>query len=147
MECPLDRHSGTVYYNITILEYSQEAEVAKILRREQLEAVAGLFNVLADANRLALLQHLKEGERTVGALVSATGAKQANVSKHLAMRFGSELLQRRRSGNEVWYSIRDPMVFELCHLVCGKLQRDAEELARVLRTGQSPSSQKLRPKE
>lgn len=91
-----------------------------------LESVAGLFRVLADPTRLAILQSLRPRGRTVGDLVATVGARQANVSKQLGVLYDAGLLSRVRSGNTVTYAIADPLVFELCDLVCGKLKRDAE---------------------
>lgn len=54
-------------------------------------------------------------------LVAATGATQANVSKHLQLMLRGGVVQRRREGLFVYYSIRDSRVFELCDLVCGSL--------------------------
>lgn len=102
---------------------------AALLGREQLEAVARLFRVLAEPTRLEILQTLNENARSVNDLVERLGAKQANVSKQLGILHAAGLLARERHGSEVHYSIREPMIFELCELVCGKLQRDAERLA------------------
>jgi DNA-binding transcriptional ArsR family regulator len=45
---------------------------------------ARLFRGLAESSRLALLQALRDGERTVGELVALTGLSQSNASGHLA---------------------------------------------------------------
>lgn len=90
----------------------------------QLDAVARLFGALADPSRLALLQALQAGPRTVTQLVDLCSMKQANVSKHLAILHEYHLVSRHREGNMVRYQIADPMVFSLCGLVCGKIQRD-----------------------
>lgn len=91
-----------------------------------LESVARLFKVLAEPTRLDLLQHLKSAPLTVSELLELTGQKQANVSKQLGVLFTAGLVSRERDGNLVRYAIADPMVFDLCELVCGKLRADAE---------------------
>ncbi len=96
------------------------------LGAEQLAAVAGLFRTLAEPTRLALLQELRSGPCPVGSLADKLAAKQANVSKQLSTLHEAGLVSRERVGNEVHYRIADPLVFELCELVCGKLRRDAE---------------------
>ncbi|MBL8866445.1 MAG: winged helix-turn-helix transcriptional regulator [Planctomycetia bacterium] len=95
------------------------------LKPDQLDAVARVFRVLAEPTRLAILQELRRKPRTVNELVESLGAKQANVSKQLGILFDAGLLDRERSGNCVVYSIREPAIFELCEIVCGKLQRNA----------------------
>jgi DNA-binding transcriptional ArsR family regulator len=59
--------------------------MAHRLDRAALEAVARLFAVLAEPARLALLQELKGGARSVTELIAAVGAKQANTSKQLGI--------------------------------------------------------------
>lgn len=105
---------------------------ANQLDRGSLEAVARLFAVLAEPTRLAILQALKGAPKTVSELVSELSAKQANVSKQLGILFGAGLLARERDGNSVRYSIAEPLIFDLCELVCGKLRRDAEQQLAAL---------------
>ena len=90
----------------------------------QLEAIARLFAVLSEPSRLALLQTLHNGSLTVNELVEACGMKQANVSKHLGVLHDHHLVRRQRVGITIRYEIADPMIFALCNLVCGKMERD-----------------------
>jgi DNA-binding transcriptional ArsR family regulator len=98
----------------------------KYLNVEQLEAVARLFAVLSEPSRLLLLQALHDGPLTVSELIDASGMKQANVSKHLGVLHGHRLVKRQREGVAVRYAIAEPMIFSLCDLVCGKLERDVK---------------------
>lgn len=95
------------------------------LTRNQLDVVARLFSVLSETNRLFLLQTLHGGPLSVNELVEATGMKQANVSKQLAILHDHHLVKRERQGTSIRYEIADPMVFSLCNLVCGKMAKDA----------------------
>jgi DNA-binding transcriptional ArsR family regulator len=98
----------------------------KRLSSNQLAAVARLFAVLSESSRLALLQALHDGPLTVNELVAASGMKQANVSKQLAILHDHHLVKREREGACIRYEIADPMVFSLCNLVCGKIAKDAQ---------------------
>ena len=98
----------------------------KPLSSHQLAAVARLFAVLSESSRLALLQALHNGPLTVNELVEASGMKQANVSKQLAILHDHHLVKREREGTFIRYEIADPMVFSLCNLVCGKMAKDAK---------------------
>jgi len=91
------------------------------LNEKTLELVAERFRLLGDPVRLRLLQTLEQGEMSVADLVAATGATQANVSKHLQLMLRGGVVQRRREGLFVFYAIRDPRVFQLCDMVCGSL--------------------------
>ncbi len=94
---------------------------------EILELMAGKFAMLADATRLAILRALMEGEKSVGAVVLATGRGQANVSKHLKLLADAGLIGRRKEGLQVFYRIVDPMIEKLCDLVCKTLMAELKE--------------------
>lgn len=97
------------------------------LDRDLLERVAKLFRAFGDATRLAILQELKNGgERSVGELVERVGGSQGNVSRQLQILFDAGLLGRSKIGNQVFYSVCDEVVSDLCELVCDKLNRDAK---------------------
>jgi DNA-binding transcriptional ArsR family regulator len=97
----------------------------------QLAAVARLFAALSEPSRLALLQALHHGPLTVNELVEASGMKQANVSKQLALLHDHHLVKRQREGTFIRYEIADPVIFSLCNLVCGKMKKDAQSAAAV----------------
>lgn len=97
---------------------------------EMLAYIASRFKILAEPMRLRILQTLQPGERTVSEIVDAVGATQANVSKHLARMARAEMVGRRKAGLNVYYTITDPVVFELCDLVCNKLRAQVQQAAR-----------------
>ncbi len=99
---------------------------AKKMSTGQLTVVARLFSVLSEPSRLGLLQALHNGPQTVSELMEACSMKQANVSKHLGVLHDHRLVKRQREGVSVRYQIADPMIFGLCNLVCGKMERDAK---------------------
>lgn len=103
----------------------------KALSPAQLDAVARLFNVLSEPSRLALLQALQTKPLSVNELVESCGMKQANVSKHLAVLHDHRLVKRARAGVSVYYEIADPMIFSLCNLVCGKIERDNKQASAL----------------
>jgi ArsR family transcriptional regulator len=99
---------------------------------EQIQTVARMFKVLGEPTRLSILKLLFEKPLTVTELVEALESKQANVSKQLGMLFDAGLVSRQRNGNQILYAISEPMIFDLCELVCCKLQRDAVSQARAM---------------
>ena len=103
----------------------------KQMSGSQLAAVARLFSVLSESSRLVLLQALHAGPLTVNELVEASGMKQANVSKQLAILHDHHLVKREREGTFIHYEIADPIVFSLCNLVCGKMAKDTKCAAAV----------------
>lgn len=97
------------------------------LTEDMIEIVARRFRLLAEPIRLRLLQVLESGEYTVNELADAVQGSQANVSRHLSALYDGGLLNRRRDGNIICYSIGDPNVFRLCELVCNSARERARE--------------------
>jgi DNA-binding transcriptional ArsR family regulator len=91
---------------------------AVALPDEMVEAVARRFRLLGEPARLRLLQLLEPGEHTVNELAEKLQGNQANISRHLTAMHEAGLLKRRPDGTSVYYSIADPIVFQLCDLVC-----------------------------
>jgi DNA-binding transcriptional ArsR family regulator len=98
----------------------------------QLQAVSELFAVLSEPTRLRILQMLQEGPASVGTLVQTLGIKQANASKQLGILHQAGVLAREKAGNSAIYSIRMPLVFDLCALVCNGLREEARAKLRSL---------------
>jgi ArsR family transcriptional regulator len=91
------------------------------LSQEALELIAARFRVLAEPMRLRLLHTLGNEEMSVSELVDATGAGQANASKHLGLLLDAGLVARRKDGLNVYYRVADPSIFDLCEVVCNSL--------------------------
>lgn len=80
------------------------------------QLAAKLFRGFADPSRLAILQALREGPRTVGEIVAATGLSQPNVSNHLACLRDCGLVAATPRGRFVFYALSDPRVAQLLQL-------------------------------
>jgi DNA-binding transcriptional ArsR family regulator len=101
----------------------------KLLSPAALELVAARFRVLAEPMRLALLNALRRGEKTVSELVAETDAGQANVSKHLGILADAGMVGPRKHGLNVYNFIADKTLFALCDLVCARLRTELSEKA------------------
>jgi DNA-binding transcriptional ArsR family regulator len=97
-----------------------------------LELIAARFRALSEPMRLRLLNLLMQGEKSVGALVAAVDSSQANVSKHLAVLRESGMIAMRKEGPSTFYRIDDPIVFELCELMCSRLRREIENQSQAI---------------
>lgn len=78
--------------------------------RQKAGEAAAFLKLLASEQRLLLLCLLLEGEASVGALAERSGATQPNVSQHLAKLRAMGLVQTRRDGTTIHYSLADPTV-------------------------------------
>lgn len=94
------------------------------------EVVAKRFRALGEPMRLRILQTLEDGEKPVGDIVDLLEASQPNISKHLKALCQEGLVNRRRDGVNICYSIADPMIFKLCALICqSAVQQTRAQLA------------------
>ena len=82
----------------------------------RLRLEAKLFKGFADATRLAILEALRQGDKTVGQIVEETGFSQPNVSNHLGYLRDSGLVRYRQEGRHVHYSLRDDRVSQALDL-------------------------------
>lgn len=69
------------------------------------DAASRLFSVLADPARLGILQTLSEKKGCVSELQVRTGRNQPNVSQHLRVLRDAGLVEARREGRRICYSV------------------------------------------
>jgi DNA-binding transcriptional ArsR family regulator len=74
---------------------------------------AEFFKALAHAGRIKIIDSLRSGERTVGELQALLDEESAPASQHLALLRARGIVSGRKNGRTVFYSVRDPRVFEL----------------------------------
>lgn len=98
-------------------------------------ASARFFRVLGDPTRLAILELLIEGPRTVSELVAAIGLAQSRVSNHLACLRWCRFVDTERHGRQVVYSIGDRRIGRLLAQGRALLSDHADHLARCERIG------------
>lgn len=80
------------------LDHISETDVENVVR---------LFKVLGDRTRLSILMILAEGERNVGALCDVLKLPQPTVSHHLGLMRTNRLIDNRRDGKQVFYTLAD----------------------------------------
>ena len=88
-------------------------EAEEELYRLQAEFCRGM----AHPKRIFILSLLKDGEKTVNELAELTGIPQSNLSQHLSLMRQIGIVQTRRNGPNVCYSIADHQIVEACELV------------------------------
>ena len=75
------------------------------LESTSLSTRAQLFHGFSDRSRLSIVETLRESERRVSDVVTATGLTQPNVSMHLACLWECGLVAREKRGREVYYRL------------------------------------------
>src|SRR5690606_33598006 len=81
---------------------SMPAEMAR-----HADAAAALLKALAHPARLMVLCQLVEGEASVGELQPITGLSPSALSQHLAVLRGMALVETRRDGQSILYSLAE----------------------------------------
>ena len=77
------------------------------------EVKAQFFRTLGHPARVRVLELLRDGEMTVGQLQAELNLDSSGASQHLAVMRRQGILEARKEGTSVHYSVRDPRVFQL----------------------------------
>ncbi len=78
---------------------------------------AEVCRVLGSANRIKILEVLREGEKAVGEIAEILGVRQTNVSQHLAVMRNKGVLKTRKEGTSIYYSVSNPKIIQACDLM------------------------------
>lgn len=74
---------------------------------------ADFFKALAHPLRIRILELLSEGDKNVNEMKNLIGSEGSAVSQQLAVLRNKNIVMGRKEGNQVIYSLRDPMIVEL----------------------------------
>ena len=95
---------------------------------------SALLKALANPDRLVILCYLAEGERTVTELGALLDLRQPTLSQQLARLRADDLVQTRRDGKNIYYSLASPeatRVIELLYeLYCAPAAAAPDDEAR-----------------
>ena len=83
------------------------------IQLQRLSLKAKLFRGLGDSTRLSILEALRKGEKTTTDIVNETSQAQSNISNHLSCLLDCGLVQNRRQGKNIFYSISNKKVAKL----------------------------------
>jgi rhodanese-related sulfurtransferase/biotin operon repressor len=97
---------------------------------EQLGRVA---LALGSASRLQILEYLAQGERSVDALAAMTGLSVANTSKHLQALRQAGLVNARKQGLRVFYSLAGDDVVALISALRSVAEHRVAEVERLVK--------------
>ena len=94
---------------------------------------ANIFQALAHPTRIAIIEVLRHGELPAGAIIERLGLEQANASQHLSILRAKQIVSSRKEGNQVFYSVRDPLLIEVLDIMRRYFQAHAEEILSMLK--------------
>jgi len=93
---------------------------------------ANVIKAAAHPIRLAVLDCLRDGEQCVCVLAKAVGAEQSNLSRHLAVMTRAGLLDSRKDGLMVYYSLRASCILDFIDCVGTCLKQQFKATRAVL---------------
>lgn len=94
---------------------------------------ANFFQALSHPTRIAIVEQLRGGELSAGEIIERLGLEQANASQHFAVLRAKNIVTNRKEGNQVFYSVRDPLLIEVLDILRRYFQSHIEETMTIFR--------------
>lgn len=94
---------------------------------------ASIFQALAHPTRIAIVEVLRDGELAAGVIIEKLGLEQANASQHFSVLRAKHIVVGRKEGNQVFYSVRDPLLIEVLDVMREYFQAHIEDSLSLLR--------------
>jgi rhodanese-related sulfurtransferase/DNA-binding transcriptional ArsR family regulator len=98
------------------------------------QAIGRVAAALGSAGRLQILEFVAQAERSVDALAAMTGLSVANTSKHLQALRQAGLVNARKEGLRVYYSLAGDDVSMLLSSLRGVAEHRAADVEKLLQT-------------
>jgi DNA-binding transcriptional ArsR family regulator len=93
---------------------------------------AEFFRTLGHPARIRVLEVLKGGERPVSELIPEVGIEASHLSQQLGVMRRAGIIQSRKVGANVYYSVGDPKLFELLDVAKGIITSSLAESQLLL---------------
>jgi DNA-binding transcriptional ArsR family regulator len=95
---------------------------------------AEFFRALGHPARLRILELLRNGEQSVSELQTELEIEASSVSQQLAVLRAKNIVDTRRAGTSVYYSVRDPQIFQLLDVARDIFNNHLIDLQAMLET-------------
>jgi ArsR family transcriptional regulator len=102
---------------------------------------AEIFRALSHPTRIAMVDLLRDGERSASQIIETLGLEQANASQHLAILRARQIVLGRKAGNQVFYSLRDPVLLRVLDLLRDYFYSQLSGTAHMLKELGRPATQ------
>ncbi len=96
------------------------------------EFKAELFKALGHPVRLRILELLMSGEKTVSELQVALEIEASSVSQQLSLMRARQLVDTRKNGTSVFYTVRDPSIFDLLTIARQIFEHQVAQMSSLL---------------
>jgi len=95
---------------------------------------ADMLKALANPTRLAIIDYLVEEERCVCDIVEYLGEKQSSVSRHLATLRNAGIVETRKEGLKVFYSLKTPCIRNFFACTDKIIKEQHEEKGKIIKS-------------
>jgi DNA-binding transcriptional ArsR family regulator len=103
------------------------------------EQIAAPLAAIASPQRIAILLMIGKGEACVCHLEASLGWRQSYISQHLMALRKADILQDRREGRYIFYSLKDVSILNLITASATLSGLSAETVSALINTGVNPS--------
>ncbi|MEO5346330.1 MAG: metalloregulator ArsR/SmtB family transcription factor [Magnetococcus sp. YQC-9] len=103
-------------------------------KQQLFEHLARIGKAVGQGHRLAMLEFLAQGERSVEALAQLSGLSVANTSKHLQQLRQAGLVEARKEGLYVHYRLSDSEIVTLLGVIRRLSERHLTEVDALVRS-------------
>ena len=73
--------------------------------------------MMANPKRLAIMESLHHGERSVSSIAEDLGTSISTISQHLRLLRDKHVVVTRKDGQTVYYRLRDPRMIDACNII------------------------------
>jgi len=102
-------------------------------KRLLFERQAQVAQAVGHPLRLAIVDFLKNGEQCVCDIALAVGSERSNVSRHLSVMVKAGVLEHRKDGLKVIYSLKCPCIVDFFSCMGRVLKQQAKENQSLLK--------------
>lgn len=96
------------------------------------QLMSNFFKALAHPIRIQILRLLEKGPLCVCEILPQLDSEQSNTSQHLSVLKQNGLVESRRDGTKVIYSVSDHQLYSILHLAEALILSQIEETVRKL---------------
>lgn len=104
-----------------------DAEIKRLYRLK-----ADVIAAAGHPIRLAIIDFLKDGEQCVCDIAEHVDAQRSNVSRHLAVLLKAGVVEQRKDGLRMMYSLKTPCILNFMKCVEGVLREQARDASLLL---------------
>jgi len=96
------------------------------------QLISNVFKAIAHPTRIQIINLLRNGEMCVCEILSNLDSEQSNTSQHLTVLKNQGIVESRKDGSKVIYSIKNKEVYQMIDLAEAIILRQIEETKNLL---------------